>query len=88
MNYRVVKAKWAKRLLQAKFFVVMTDTHSAILFEGVDPESITDRTALEAQAAEIEYFYGELGLLVKRHQKAVAKALQKKTVKKIPVRQG
>lgn len=88
MTYRTVKVKWARRLLRAKYFVVMTDRHSAILFEGVDPESIVDRTALEAQAAEIEYFYEQLGDLVKRHKKAVALAMHKKTVKKIPVKQG
>lgn len=71
MTFTKVKIKWAKKLLGAKYFVVMTDKESAIALDGADPESFTDYMALTAQAAEVDEFYLRLGELVKRHQKAV-----------------
>lgn len=71
MKFNTLKLKWAKKLLAAKFFVVMTNKESAIAYEGVDPRSFTDVLALTAQAAELSEFYEQLGLLVKDHEAAI-----------------
>lgn len=75
MTYRQARILWAKRLLRAKYFVVMTDKESAIAFDGTDPDDFQDQLALRSQTAEIELFYEQLGDLVKRHQEAVSKAM-------------
>jgi hypothetical protein len=72
MKFRTLKLRWAKKLLKAKFFVVMTDTESAIAFEGANPDNFEDVVALAAQTAELENFYQQLGGLVKDHKAAVA----------------
>lgn len=71
MKFNTLKLKWAKKLLAAKFFVVMTNKESAIAYEGVDPRSFTDVLALTAQAAELQEFYEQLGVLVKEHETAI-----------------
>lgn len=71
MRMAGVKLRWAKKLLGAKYFVVMTDSESIVALAGVNPEAFTDYIALTAQAAEIQSFYEALGDLVKRHKKAV-----------------
>ena len=73
MTFTGLKLKWAKRLLKAKYFVVLTDKESAIAIDGADPSSFTDMLALTAQAAEIDEFYSKLGELVKQHRDAVTK---------------
>jgi hypothetical protein len=68
---RSIKLRWAKKLLRAKYFVVLTDKESVIAFAGVDPENFTDILALTSQAAEVEMFYEALGELTKDHKKAI-----------------
>jgi hypothetical protein len=64
---------WAKKLLRARYFVVMTDKESAIAFDGFNPDDFNDVLALHAQTVEVEIFYQRLGELVKQHQSAVNK---------------
>lgn len=64
---------WAKRLLRAKFFVVMTEKESAIMFDGANPDEFTDLLALTSQAAELELFKEKLQELIDAHTEASAK---------------
>lgn len=73
MSFKSLKLRWARKLLRAKYFVVMTDTESAIAFEGVNPNSFTDEIALRAQATELQQFYTQLGTLVGEHEEALKK---------------
>jgi len=70
---RAVRVRWARKLLGAKYFVVLTDKESVIALAGVNPESFTDALALASQSAEIEMFYNSLGDLMKDHKKALNK---------------
>ena len=73
MSFKTAKLKWAKKLLRAKMFVVMTEKESAIAIDGADPYSFTDAIALAAQAAELEMFQQSLAGLLKQHQDALKK---------------
>lgn len=82
MSFTTLKARWAAKLLKAKYFIVMTDTESAIAFEGVNPASMDDQIALAAQRAELAHFHSELGNLIRQHDRALkdlesANAVQK-----------
>lgn len=72
MSFKTVKLRWAKKLLKAKMFVVMTEKESAIAIDGADPYTFTDALALAAQAAELEMFHSSLGELIRDHQRALA----------------
>lgn len=67
MSFKTTKIKWARKLLKAKMFVLMTDKEGVIAIDGADPHSFTDAIALAAQAAELQSFYGSLGELIKEH---------------------
>lgn len=73
MNFRMVKIKWARKLLKAKMFVIMTEKESAIAVDGADPYSFTDAVALAAQSAELEMFHESLGKLIADHKDALNK---------------
>lgn len=66
---RIVKLRWAKKLAQAKFFVVLTDKESVIALDGVDPNSFTDILALQAQSAELDSFMEALQELKAEHER-------------------
>lgn len=82
MSFKTAKLKWAKKLLRAKMFVVMTEKESAIAIDGADPYSFTDAIALAAQAAELEMFQQSLAGLLKQHQDALKKLSGDSNVKK------
>lgn len=96
---RITRVKWAKKLMGAKYFVVLTDTESVIALEGANPENFDDIIALQSQGAALADFHSKLGELVKDHEKAAKKLLNvkvgskhaatntKSKVKKIKVRQ-
>lgn len=73
MSFTSIRLKWARKLLRARYFVVMTDHESAIAFEGVNPELLEDVVSLHAQTAELRQFYNEIGQLLRQHEAAVAK---------------
>lgn len=60
--------KWAIKVLRAKYFVVLTESESAIVLEGVDPQSMYDPLMLRAQADSIKEFQSNLADLLKVHQ--------------------
>lgn len=68
---RRARLLWAKKLLKAKYFVVLTDKESVIALDGADPNSFVDVLALTAQSAEVNDFYEILGELVKDHAAAI-----------------
>ena len=80
MSFYRIKVRWAKKLLHAKYFVVLTDKESAIAIDGADPDSFVDHLALESQAAEVQMFYEKIAELVKTHNKALAKFQGSKNV--------
>lgn len=70
---RVAKTKWASKLIGSKFFVLLTDKESVISLDGVDPNSLHDAIALDAQGASLREFHSRIGMLVKDHDKAAEK---------------
>lgn len=82
MTFAGVKLIWAKRLLRAKYFVVMTDKASVIAFDGVEPGDMTDMTVLDLQQAELKMFNDDLVRLMKRHQQAINKVSKSSRRKK------
>lgn len=82
MRFTTIKARWAKKILRAKYFVVLTDKESVIAIDGADPDSFTDLLGLSSQQAEIEMFYNKLGSLVKDHKLAIDKLTGVQDVKK------
>jgi hypothetical protein len=97
-NSKIVKLRWANKLAQAKFFVILTDKEAVIALDGVNPDSFEDTLALQTQSAEIEDFIEKLQELKAEHDKkleelqggksATAPRTKAKKVRKIPVRQG
>lgn len=73
MTTKRIRIMWARKLLGAKHFVVMTDKESALMFEGIDPREFTDALALAAQAAELEAFQESLTGLMLEHKDAIDK---------------
>lgn len=73
MNFNRVKIRWAKKLLQSKFFVLLTDKSSVIALDGVEPDSFNDQMALNAQSAELQAFKTSLTDLITEHDDALAK---------------
>lgn len=69
--YKALKLKWAKRLLQARYFVILTDKESVIALDGVDPSAFDDRVALQSQSAAISEFVSRLKDLQKLHADAI-----------------
>lgn len=86
MKFTAIRIKWAKKLLGAKYFVVLTDKESAIALDGAKPDSFTDILALSAQAAEVNKFYEMLGELVKQHEAAVEELIGKRDGKKTTIK--
>lgn len=83
MSFRTAKLKWAKRLLRAKYFVVLTNDAAIIALDGADPDKLDDFLVLRAQTSELIEFHTELGALIERHQAAVEKKLEA-TREKLP----
>lgn len=71
MSFRTIKLAWARKLMRAKYFVILTDKESVIALDGVNPHSFQDMVALAAQTAEVEEFYRKLGDLARVHRSAV-----------------
>lgn len=71
MNYKATRLKWARKLLRAKYFVILTDKESVIAISGVDPSQFTDAMALAAQTAELVMFRDKLEELIVQHNKAL-----------------
>lgn len=70
-KFNRIKVRWAKKLLSARFFVILTDKESVIALEGADPKSFNDLLALTSQTAEITDYHDKLGELVGEHEQAV-----------------
>lgn len=51
-----VKAKWAKKLIKSKSFLVVTDTESAMYLEDVNSDSIVDQITFVQQKIAVESF--------------------------------
>lgn len=96
---RALKLKWAAKLAQSRYFVILTDKESVIALDGVNPKSMSDAMALTAQASAVRDFHAKLGELIKEHDSAVSKLLGDKPkrvrkttsnrkVKKIKVTEG
>lgn len=71
MSFKTIKLLWARKLLVAKYFVILTDKGSAIGFEGIDPHSFEDVLGLASQAAEMQMMHDQLGVLIKEHTSAM-----------------
>lgn len=76
-----LRLRWAKKLLRAKYFVVMTDTQAMIALDAADPNELHDVVALAAQSAELQAFYDKLGELIHQHS-IILRALSKETDEK------
>lgn len=72
---RDVKLKWAYKVLKSKYFVVLTDKESAIMFHGIDPTSFEDVLALDAQTNDLQRFIYELNKLALSHRKQLRKLM-------------
>jgi hypothetical protein len=72
---RDVKLKWALKILKSRYFVVMTDKESAIMFRGLDPTSFEDVLALTAQGNDLERFIFELNRLAVAHRQQARKLM-------------
>lgn len=70
---RSVKLRWARKILGAKFFVVLTDREGVIALDGADPNQILDVVALTAQSAELQDFADKLSMVIKDHDRAIRK---------------
>jgi hypothetical protein len=87
MDFKRLKARYVRKLLQAKFFVLLTDKESAIALDGADPDSFSDMLALNAQAAALLAFRDNLNALIRDHDRAIERlsgtgGKRAKTVKK------
>lgn len=71
MSYKTVRFKWARKVLKAKMFVVLTEKESCIAIDGADPFSLTDSLALAAQTAELEMFRDSLNNTIRDHKLAL-----------------
>lgn len=71
MSLRTLQLKWAAKIARARFFVVLTDKEAAIVMDGVEPENIEDKLALQAQTAELRTFHDALGGLIKDHDRVL-----------------
>jgi len=69
---RVIKMRWARKLMQAKYFVLLTDSEAVIALDGVEPELMLDAISLEAQSAELKEFRRRIDILIKDHNRALA----------------
>lgn len=78
---RNVRLRWARKILQAKHFVVLTDKDSVIAIEGVSPTSLDDIIELAEQAAAIESFIFRLRELQKEHDARMSDLLKGNHVK-------
>jgi hypothetical protein len=61
--------------MNARNFVVLTDTEAVINLRGMNPESINDIVILHSQTAELLAFHERLTDLLKAHDKMVKKFL-------------
>lgn len=82
MAIRRIKAKWAAKLLRARYFVLLTDTESAICLSAVDPNSIDDTLSLVAQTASIHSFIEKLQEFEKEHNRALQRLTKRTHAKK------
>lgn len=80
--HKSTKLRWAKKLMRARYYVVLTDKEAVIAMDGVNPKSMNDIVALQAQAAEIEEFSRKLHKLAQDHEKIVGKLLAVKSQKR------
>lgn len=69
---KLPNVKWANKVLKARHFIVLTDKESVIAIDGMDPNSMNDLLALQAQAASIKDFQDMLNELQQRHKVRVA----------------
>lgn len=70
---KMFKAKWARKLMQSKYFVVLTDKESVIALEGTSPDSMNDAIALAAQSSALVEFRDKIQELINAHNSAISK---------------
>lgn len=70
-------AKWARKLLGSKSFVLLTDKESVIYFSGLNPDRIEDNILLHSQTAALLSFSERLNELILKHEKAIDRVLKK-----------
>lgn len=68
-----VNRKWARKLMQSRNFVVLTDTESVVCFAGLDPTSFEDTVMLMSQKASLVGFKDRVEQLIKEHDRAAAR---------------
>lgn len=71
MTSRLVRLRWARKIMGSKGFLVVTDRESVIALEGMDPRLLRDELALQEQVASIENFLYLLKDLQAEHIKAI-----------------
>lgn len=80
-----LRLRWAKKILRAKNFVVVTDKESVIALEGVNPDNLNDHIMLAEQSASIDSFKAMLDNLQRKHNKRLEEisndASERKTTK-------
>lgn len=77
MRHPRIRTTWARRIMKAKHFVVLTDKESIIYFRGLDPKNFDDVLMLSAQKAELNDFRHRLDKLIKDHEEAEEVLFQK-----------
>lgn len=73
VSRKSTRLRWAKKILGAKYFVVLTDNESVIALEGVDPHNLHDIVALQEQSASIDNFMYMLKDLKQEHDEIIAR---------------
>lgn len=86
MVSRLVRFRWANKLLNAKGFVVMTDKESIIALKGMEPRLLKDELALQEQVLSIEDFIVRLKALQKEHIAVIEELRTKAKTKVSPKR--
>lgn len=71
-----VQLRWARKILKAKHFIVLTDSEGIIALQGVDPHNLHDVIMLEEQAATISGFMERLKDLKREHDEAIANIME------------
>lgn len=70
---KFLRLKWARKILNAKSFVVMTEKESMIALQGMDPHLLKDELALQEQVISLELFMRRLQEFKDEHMKAIDK---------------
>lgn len=70
-DYRI-RLRWARKIMSARSFIVLTDNESILALSGVDPTTLGDFETLVHQRLEIEDFIEKLEVLARAHSAKIA----------------